>query len=111
MEDKLKIIKIYKAILNDVYISMINIPKVHYALKELIIKDMFKYLNDLYLANDIEDKSIRIKKKEKVVISFKYIASLIRILNEYKILGQNKYIEVVRNEEILLRLMNKWKMI
>lgn len=109
MDDKLKIIKIYKVILNDIYVSMINIPKVHYALKELVINDMFRYLNNLYLANDIEDKCIRIKKKEEVVISFKYIASLIRMLNEYKILGQNKYIEIVRNEEILLRLMNSWK--
>lgn len=97
--------------LNDVYISMINIPKIHYSLKEIIIRDMFNYLEDLYLANDITDKSIRIKEKEEIVIKFKYIASLIRMLNEYKILGQNKYIEIVRKEEILLRLMNNWKKI
>lgn len=58
MNDKLQIIKIYKSILEEVYLAMINIPKVHYSLKELIIKEMFCYLKYLYLLNDISNKDI-----------------------------------------------------
>ena len=43
MNDKLQIIKVYKSILSEVYLSMINIPKVHYSLKELIITELFRY--------------------------------------------------------------------
>lgn len=109
MNDKLQIIKIYKSILNEIYLSMINIPKVHYSLKELIIDEMFSYLNKLYFANDITDKVNRLKRKEEVIIEFKYIASLIRMLNEYKILGEKKYLSIVNKEQLLLKLMNSWK--
>ena len=111
MNDKLQIIKVYKSILSEVYLSMINIPKVHYSLKELIIKEMFEYLNDLYFANDISDKVSRIKRKEEVVIKVKYIASLIAMLNEYKVLGEKKYLSIMNNEQLLLKLMNSWKTI
>ena len=111
MNDKLQIIKIYKDILNEVYLSMVNIPKVHYRLKELIVSDMFSYLNKLYLANDISNKVSRLKRKEEVVIEFKYIASLIRMLNEYKVLGEKKYLSIVNKEQLLLKLMNSWKAI
>lgn len=72
---------------------------------------MFSYLNKLYLANDISDKLIRLKRKEEVVIEFKYIASLIGMLNEYKILGEKKYLSIVSREQLLLKLMNSWKII
>ena len=111
MNDKLQIIKVYKSILSDVYLSMVNIPKVHYSLKELIITEMFSYLDMLYLANDISDKVDRLKRKEEVVIKFKYIASLIRVLNEYKVLGEKKYLSIVSREQLLLKLMNSWKTI
>lgn len=111
MNDKLQIIKVYKIILSEVYLSMINIPKVHYSLKELVIKEMFNYLNKLYLSNDISDKVDRLKRKEEVVIEFKYIASLIGMLNEYKILGEKKYLSIVGREQLLLKLMNSWKTI
>ena len=99
MNDKLQIIKVYKTILSEVYLSMINIPKVHYSLKELIVTEMFSYLNKLYLVNDISDKVNRLKRKEEVVIEFKYIASLIGMLNEYKILGEKKYLGIVSREQ------------
>ena len=111
MNDKLQIIKVYKSILNEVYLSMINIPKVHYSLKELIITEMFGYLNKLYLSNDVSDKISRLKRKEEVVIEFKYIASLIGMLNEYKVLGEKKYLSIVNREQLLLKLMNSWKTI
>ena len=111
MNDKLQIIKIYKSILNEVYLSMINIPKIHYSLKTLILNEMFKYLKILYLSNDIQDKNVRLKRKEEVVITFKYIASLIRMLNDYKVLGEKKYISIVNKEQLLLKLMNSWKTI
>ena len=111
MNDKLQIIKVYKSILSEVYLSMINIPKVHYNLKELIITEMFSYLNKLYLSNDISDKNSRLKRKEEVIIEFKYIASLIRMLNDYKVLGEKKYISIVNKEQLLLKLMNSWKTI
>ena len=111
MNDKLQIIKVYKSILSEVYLSMINIPKVHYNLKELIITEMFSYLNKLYLANDISDKLSRLKRKEEVIIEFKYIASLIGMLNEYKVLGEKKYLSIVNREQLLLKLMNSWKTI
>lgn len=111
MNDKLQIIKVYKSILSEVYLSMINIPKVHYNLKELIITEMFSYLNKLYLANDISDKLSRLKRKEEVIIEFKYIASLISMLNEYKVLGEKKYLSIVNREKLLLKLMNSWKTI
>ena len=108
MNDKLQIIKVYKSILNEVYLSMINIPKVHYSLKELIITEMFGYLNKLYLSNDVSDKISRLKRKEEVVIEFKYIASLISVLNEYKVLGEKKYLSIMNKEQLLLKLMNSW---
>ena len=111
MNDKLQIIKVYKTILSEVYLSMINIPRVHYSLKELIVTEMFSYLNKLYLVNDISDKVNRLKRKEEVVIEFKYIASLIGMLNEYKILGEKKYLSIVSREQLLLKLMNSWKFI
>ena len=111
MNDKLQIIKVYKSILSEVYLSMINIPRVHYSLKELIITEMFSYLNKLYLANDISDKLSRLKRKEEVIIEFKYIASLIGMLNEYKVLGEKKYLSIVNREQLLLKLMNSWKTI
>ena len=111
MNDKLQIIKVYKNILNEVYLSMINIARVHYSLKELIITEMFSYLNKLYLANDISDKLSRLKRKEEVIIEFKYIASLIGMLNEYKVLGEKKYLSIVNREQLLLKLMNSWKTI
>lgn len=111
MNDKLQIIKVYKSILNEVYLSMINIPKVHYSLKELIITEMFGYLNKLYLSNDVSDKISRLKRKEEVVIEFKYIASLISVLNEYKVLGEKKYLSIMNKEQLLLKLMNSWKTI
>ena len=111
MNDKLQIILIYKKILNEVYLSMINIPKVHYSFKELVIGEMFSYLKKLYLANDLSDKVSRKKMKEEVVIEFKYIASLIRVLNEYRVLGEKKYLNIVSNEQLLLKLMNSWKTI
>ena len=111
MNDKLQIIKIYKKILNEVYLSMINVPKVHYSFKELVISEMFSYLKKLYLANDINDNINRKKMKEEVIIQFKYIASLIRLLNEYKVLGEKKYLSIVKNEQLLLKLMNSWKSI
>ena len=111
MNDKLQIIKVYKSILSEVYLSMINIPKVHYSLKELIITEMFSYLEKLYLANDISDKLSRLKRKEEVIIEFKYIASLIGMLNEYKVLGEKKYLSIVNREQLLLKLMNSWKTI
>ena len=111
MNDKLQIIKVYKSILSEVYLSMINIPKVHYSLKELIITEMFSYLNKLYLANDISDKLSRLKRKEEVIIEFKYIASLVGMLNEYKVLGEKKYLSIVNREQLLLKLMNSWKTI
>ena len=111
MNDKLQIIKVYKSILSEVYLSMINIPKVHYNLKELIITEMFSYLNKFYLANDISDKLSRLKRKEEVIIEFKYIASLIGMLNEYKVLGEKKYLSIVNREQLLLKLMNSWKTI
>ena len=111
MNDKLQIIKVYKSILSEVYLSMINIPKVHYNLKELIITEMFSYLNKLYLSNDISDKNSRLKRKEEVIIEFKYIASLIGMLNEYKVLGEKKYLSIVNREQLLLKLMNSWKTI
>ena len=111
MNDKLQIIKVYKTILSEVYLSMINIPKVHYSLKELIITEMFGYLNKLYLSNDIVDRISRLKRKEEVIIEFKYIASLIGMLNEYKILGEKKYLSIVNREQLLLKLMNSWKSI
>ena len=111
MNDKLQIIKVYKSILSEVYLSMINIPKVHYSLKELIITEMFSYLNKLYLSNDISDKNSRLKRKEEVIIEFKYIASLIGMLNEYKVLGEKKYLSIVNREQLLLKLMNSWKTI
>ena len=111
MNDKLQIIKVYKSILNEVYLSMINIPKVHYSLKELIITEMFGYLNKLCLSNDVSDKISRLKRKEEVVIEFKYIASLISVLNEYKVLGEKKYLSIMNKEQLLLKLMNSWKTI
>ena len=111
MNDKLQIIKVYKSILSEVYLSMINIPRVHYSLKELIITEMFSYLNKLYLSNDISDKNSRLKRKEEVIIEFKYIASLIGMLNEYKVLGEKKYLSIVNREQLLLKLMNSWKTI
>ena len=111
MNDKLQIIKVYKSILNEVYLSMINIPKVHYSLKELIITEMFGYLNKLYLSNDVSAKTSRLKRKEEVVIEFKYIASLISVLNEYKVLGEKKYLSIMNKEQLLLKLMNSWKTI
>lgn len=109
MNDKLQIIKIYKNILNEVYLSCENIPKIHYYLKELVLNECFDYLKKLYLANDYKDKTIRLKAKEEVVINFKYIASLISMLNEYKILGEKKYINIMNMEQLLLKLMNSWK--
>lgn len=109
MNDKLQIIRIYKKILREVYQSMINIPKVHYSLKELIINDMYHYLEDLYIANDIDDKIERKLRKEIVIIRFKYISSLIGTLNEFKVLGEKKYLSINSDIEILLRLMKGWK--
>lgn len=109
MNDKLYIIKVYKKILKEVYLSMINIPKVHYSIKELIIDDMYKYLRDLYIANDISDKDIRISKKEELVIRIKYISSLVSTLNEFKVLGEKKYLSINQDLELLLRLMKSWK--
>lgn len=109
MNDKLCIIKVYKKILHEVYVSMINIPKVHYCLKELIIHEMYQYLDNLYLANDISDKNARIKKKEEQVIKLKYISSLISTLNEFKVLGEKKYLSINSDLELLLRLMKGWK--
>lgn len=60
---------------------------------------------------DISNKDIRLKKKEEIVIEFKYIVSLIAMLNEYKILGEKKYVSIVNKEQLLLRLMNRWKSI
>ena len=37
----------------------------------------------------------RLKRKEEVIIEFKYIASLIRVLNEYRVLGEKKYLNIV----------------
>ena len=109
MNDKLYIIKVYKKILKEVYLSMINIPKVHYSVKELIIHDMYKYLNDLYIANDISDKNIRINRKEELVIRIKYISSLVSTLNSFKVLGEKKYLSINQDFELLLRLMKSWK--
>lgn len=109
MNDKLYIIKIYKKILGDIYIAMINIPRIHYSLKELILRDMYQYLNDLYLANDISNKNIRLMKKEELVIRIKYISSLVSTLNEFKVLGERKYLTINNDFEILLRLMKSWK--
>lgn len=109
VEDKLKIIIFYKEILNEVYSSMINIPKVHYSLKELIINEMFSYLKDLYIANDISDQNVRRVRKEEVIIKFKYICSLIRMLNVNKILGEQRYLKIVNREKIILSLFNGWK--
>ena len=109
VEDKLRIIVIYKSLLNDVYKAMINIPKEHYSLKELIINEMFNYLKELYLANDIIDKNVRIGLKEEAVIKFKYICSLIRILNENKILGEKRYLQISEKEKMILLLLNGWK--
>lgn len=111
IEDKLRIIVIYKSLLNDVYKAMINIPKEHYCLKELVINEMFNYLKELYLSNDIINKDVRINLKEKVVIKFKYICSLIRILNENKILGERKYLQISEKEKLILLLFNGWKKI
>ena len=109
MNDKLQIIKIYKKILRDVYEAMINIPRVHYSLKELIIQEMYGYLKDLYLANDINDQRVRVIKKEELIIRIKYISSLISTLNDFKVLGEKKYLSVMGNLELLLRLMKGWK--
>ena len=53
IEDRLRIIVFYKELLNDIYNAMLNIPKIHYSLKELIINEMFSYLKELYLAKMI----------------------------------------------------------
>lgn len=111
IEDKLRLIIVYKGLLDDVYKAMINIPKEHYILKELILNEMFGYLKELYLANDKSDKVIRIKYKEEVVIKFKYICSLIRILNEIKILGEKRYLQITEKERLILLLLNGWKKI
>lgn len=109
MNDRLQIIRIYKKILKDVYLSMINIPRIHYSLKEFIISEMYHYLEDLYLANDIEDKKVRLIKKEELVIRIKYISSLIGTLNEFKVLGEKKYLSIYQDLELLLRLLKSWK--
>ena len=109
MDDRLQIIKVYKKVLRDVYLSMINIPRVHYSLKELIIQEMYRYLEDLYLANDIRDENLRLIKKEELVIRIKYISSLIGTLNEFKVLGEKKYLSIYQDLELLLRLMKSWK--
>lgn len=106
--DKLRLTIVYKELLNDVYKAMINIPKEHYCLKELIINEMFNYLKELYLANDISEKDVRLKIKEKVVIKFKYICSLIRILNENNILGEKRYLQISEREKLILLLLNGW---
>ena len=109
MNDRLQIIKVYKKILKDVYFSMINIPRVHYSLKDFIIQEMYHYLEDLYLANDIKDERLRLTKKEELVIRIKYISSLIGTLNEFKVLGEKKYLSIHQDLELLLRLMKSWK--
>lgn len=109
VEDKLKIIMFYKEILNEVYSSMINIPKVHCSLKDLVINEMFAYLKELYIANDISDYNVRMVKKEEVIIKFKYICSLIRMLNVNKVLGEQRYLTIVNKEKIMLSLFNGWK--
>lgn len=109
IEDKLKIIIIYKSLLNDIYNAMLNIPKIHYSLKELIINEMFGYLKDLYLANDISNKDVRLQRKEEAVIQFKYICSLIRILNENRVLGESNYLQIAEKEKLILSLLNGWK--
>ena len=51
------------------------------------------------------------ERKEEVIIEFKYIASLVGMLNEYKVLGEKKYLSIVNREQLLLKLMNSWKTI
>ena len=88
MNDRLQIIKVYKKILKDVYFSMINIPRVHYSLKDFIIQEMYHYLEDLYLANDIKDERLRLIKKEELVIRIKYNA-LCQLIYKYRKIIQN----------------------
>ena len=54
---------------------------------------------------------IRLQRKEEAIIKFKYICSLIRMLNENKVLGEKKYFQIIEKEKLILSLLNGWKKI
>ena len=107
-EDKLKLITITKSIINKIYKSLLNCPKEHIELKKIIINELFEYLKQIYIANDISNINKKKELKEEILYKTKYLSSLINILYDNKLINNKTYLELGSDLELLLRLLKGW---
>ena len=108
MNDKLKLITLAKDINNIVYKCLLNVPKEHLELKRIVVRDILHLINNIYIANDISNMDKRKNLKEEILCNIKYTNYLIELLYNYKLIPNQKYLEINDKMEILLRLLKGW---
>jgi len=108
MNDKLKLIIITKNIINKIYKALLNCPKIHIELKTIVLNELFTYLKEIYIANDISNIDKKKELKEEILYKTKYISSLINILYDNKLINNKLYLELGSDLELLLRLLKGW---
>ena len=101
MKDKLILINKYKDLIEIYSNYSLIYPRKYHKLKDMLESLLFDNLKEMYIINNISNKSIRFSRKEELLGKFKYLNYLFERINKLNILSDKQYkILYMKLEEI-----------
>lgn len=91
MRDKLKIIMLYKKVVSKYLGFELVFSKKHYYLKDLVEKELFSLLKEIYIVNELSQNRDTLEKKRSLVGRVKYLNFLFEMLVDFKIMNEKQY--------------------
>ena len=108
MKDKLIVINLYKELISSYCKLSLTYPRKHYFLKDMLEDNLFTYLEELYIINDLSNKSIRINKKEEMIGKLKYLNYLFKSINNLNIISDKQYKVIYIKTENIYKYLIGW---
>lgn len=91
MRDKLKIIMLYKRMVSKYIDYQLIFSKKHYYLKDLVEKELFSLLKEIYIINELSQNNDILERKRSLVGRIKYLNFLFERLVDFKIMSEKQY--------------------
>lgn len=107
MIDKLIVIKEYKLFINRYYKFIINLDNTYKSIKDIIIKNIYSILNDIYYCNLLEVNK-RKNYQRKIIVNIKMLDFYFHQLYLYKVITKDHYNNISNNLVIILKLIYGW---
>ena len=108
MNDKLRIILLYKKFVLKYLNYHLNFSKKQYYLKDLVVSHLFSLLEDIYIVNELSKSGETLEKNGMLLGKIKYLNFLLEVLVEFQVMSEKQYKVLLIDLENIYHCMIGW---